>query len=266
MGLKGGREQIASVKPYQERRSGARTPELQQRILDLRTHLANYETEHIKPVPNLYQEADDSLTQYHMLHSQKGKDMSILMSGDKDLWMVPGTHADPKTGEFYTVIGYGQTKHKDVGLKDPKLVGRGTSWFWHQMLMGDGADNIPGLPMLSGRLANRYVPTKTYNPRRKSIKCGEAKAVAILKDVSNEVEAARRVYECYRDHWGSLANEMFFEQGFLLWMRRVPDVLDVIHYFAECNLMITPSKKQVERLGHYKELVKLQKAQSQEEL
>lgn len=262
LGLKGGREQMASVQPYQEKRDNHRDPKIKERVAELRNMLANYKTPTTKPVVNLFQEADDSLAQFQLKQiKEHGVLSSVILSGDKDLWMVEGLHCDPKTGRMYRVAGYGKTEYREVGNVEPKLVGEGTSWFWHQMLIGDKADRIPGLPMISGRLAERYLPNKKPNPKRKALSCGEARAVAILNGVTTEVEAARRVLEAYTDHYGVEAHEMLLEQAFLLWMRRTPKILDVCTYLAEVGLPIKPTARQLARLDKYKALVKIQMEQ-----
>ena len=264
LGLKGGREQVATVKPYQEKRDDARKAELKDRVHQLRTFLANYKTEIVKPVSNLYQEADDSLTQFQTARIKThGLDSTVIMSGDKDLWMAMGKHCDPKTGKEWTVRGYGECSFKEVGNAKPKLVGQGTSWFWHQMLMGDSADTIPGLPMLTGRLANMYLPNRVFNAKRKDLKLGPAKACAVLEGVTNDNVAAQRVFECYHDFYGTQATSRVFEQGFLLWMRRTADVLDVCKFFAESGLTIRPDSSQISKLKRYGELVKIQRAQQE---
>lgn len=264
LGIKGGREQMATVKEYQGQRNDNRDPAVKQRVHLLRNMLANYKTSKENPVVNLLQEADDSLTQYqNMQITLHGVESSVLMSGDKDLWMVEGLHCDPDTGRMWRVQGYGKVYYKDVGnVTGPKLIGEGTSWFWHQMIMGDTADNIPGLPMLSGRLANRYVPTKVVNVNRPPLKCGEAKAVAVLKDVTTDLEAFRRVREAYKDYYGSRADEMLYEQAFLLWMRRTGNVHDVMTFLKTLGFEYTLSKTQQDAMARFKELALLQISQS----
>lgn len=258
LGMKGGRDQIATVKPYQEQRTG-RNVEVKERVAILRNFLASYNTETVTSVVNLLQEADDSLTQYQVKQiAEHGIESSVIMSGDKDLWMSEGWHCDQKTGEFYLVEGYGKTDYKDVGNVKPKLIGRGTSWFWHQLIMGDSADNIAGLPQLSGKLMNRYLPTKTKNPNRKPASAGEAKAVAILKGVTTDAEAARRVHEAYKHHYPKNATEMLVEQAFLLWMRRTGAVDDVITFLNECGISCGFSLAQKERLKEFKRLAIIQ--------
>lgn len=260
LGLKGGRNEIATVKPYQDKRGVNRDLALTARVHELRSMLANYKTNIVKPVVNLFQEADDSLTQHQCKLISEGKEeLTVIMSGDKDLWMVEGLHCDGDSGRIWRVKGYGKTEYRNVGNVKPKLVGEGTSWFWHQMIMGDTADTIPGLPFLSGRLANIYVPTKGKpNPNRPAIACGEAKAVAMLTGVTSDKVAFQRVYEAYRDYYGATTDEMFYEQAFMLWMRRTGNVHDVLTYLEPLGFKYKLSTNQQKCMGRFKELVHLQ--------
>jgi len=263
LGLKGGRHQIATVKPYQDDRGKSRPPEMTERVRALRTMLATYKTDTVTPVVCLYEEADDVMCRNQVNRiKEHGLESSVIMSDDKDLYMVQGLHCDSNTGEFRVARGYGVTLYKDVGNVEPKLVGLGTSWFWHQMIMGDTADTVPGLPFLTARLANRYVPVKTPNPNRKPLKCGEAKAVAILKDVNNDQEAFNRVYEAYRDYYGNNADDMFFEQAFLLWMRRTHSILNCMEFLRPLGFKYELTQERKDQLRRYIELCNLQKKQS----
>ena len=253
LGLKGGRTEIATVKPYQAQRHGVNL-EVKARVAELRCLLANYSTDKVTPIANLYTEADDSLTAYQMADLEN----SVLMSGDKDLWMAMGWHCDASTGRMYKVTGYGKTEYREVGNVKPKLVGEGTSWFWHQILMGDTADNIAGLPKLSGKLMNKYVPTKKFNPKRKAGQCGEAKAVAILKDVKSDGEAHARVMDAYFQFYGSNYKEMIVEQAFLLWMRRTPAVDDCLKFLNETGKGYVFSPRQKAALKKFKQLCLVQ--------
>lgn len=266
LGMKGGREQMATVKPYQGKRDDHRDPALKARVHELRSMLANYKSDIVKPVVNLLQEADDSLCQQQLKRIKShGEDSTVIMSGDKDLWMVDGLHCDGETGRMWRVKGYGLCEYRNVGNVKPKLMGEGTSWFWHQMVMGDTADNIPGLPMLSGRLANKYLPTKTLNRNRPAIACGEAKAVAMLLNVTTDQEAFNRVYEGYRDHYGATADEMFYEQAFLLWMRRTGDVHDVLNFLRPLGFKYELSSNQKKLMQRFKELALVQIRASKEQ-
>jgi len=262
VGMKGGRTQMATVKPYQEKRSEGNL-ERRERAGILRNFLASYKTDIVSPVVNMLQEADDSLTQMQEARiAEFGLESSVIMSGDKDLWMSMGWHADPKDGRMYLVDGYGHTEYRDVGNKEPKLVGEGTSWFWHQMLMGDGVDTIAGLPTLSGELMNRYLPTKKHNPKRKPAPCGEAKAVAVLNGVTNDIEAGKRVLEAYTALYSFNAKEMMVEQAFLLWMRRTSDVADCVIFLNSVGIKCQFSPTQKKALAKFKELAIIQLQQS----
>ena len=263
MGMKGGRAEMATVNPYQEKRNVKKNPELAYRVTRLREMLANHKSSKYVPIVNVSQEADDSLRQMQFARIQEhGIGSSVIRSGDKDLWFSEGLHMDDM-GRFYTVEGYGWTEYREVGNVKPKLIGQGTSWFWHQLVMGDGADNIPGLPQMSGKLLNRYVPTKKYNPYRKAGACGEAKAVAMLKDVKSDTEAAKRVMEAYQDHYGMLgAAEMLVEQAFLLWIRKTSKLTEIITFLRESGLNVSFTSAQIARLKAYGAKVKEQKAMS----
>ena len=260
VGMKGGREQMASVKPYQEKRGADRDPAMTERKTALRNEMANFKFRTCKPVVNQFQEADDSLCQYQVKAIAKGELLnSVLMSGDKDLWMVPGWHCDYKTGRMWLVSGYGSTEYREVGNVKPKLVGEGTSWFWHQVLMGDTADTIPGLPKLSNRLMDRYLPLKAGKRKSGSIACGEAKAVAILDGVHDDRQAFQRVSEAYQETYGAgLWKAMFFEQAFLLWMRRTLDPLDVLDFLATVGFRYTLTEDQEQRMQRFKDFINLQ--------
>lgn len=252
LGYKSGRDGMATVKPYQENRDP--DAPIKVRVKELRHLLANYESEHIKVIVGHFFEADDLMCREQERCIAEGID-SVLMSGDKDLWMVQGKHACPKTGRVWVVDGYGKTEYREVGNVKPKLVGEGTSWFWHQMVMGDKADNIPGLEKLDNTTLDRYLPLKSRKPRKSgSGACGEAKAVAMLLDVTSDKEAARRVYEAYWEYYGAHAMTRFVEQAYLLWMQRNDNEWDLVDYMLTCGLKVTPTQRQQDVVSDFRKL------------
>ncbi len=157
LGSKSGREQMATVKAYQENRDP--DAPIKVRVRELRKVLSKNSDKTITPVFNELYEADDTMCiRQNQRISELGVDSTVLMSGDKDLWMVQGWHCNMKNAQLEQVGGFGTTDYKEVGNKKPKLVGKGTSRFWHQMIIGERNDNIAGLEKLSNSLLDQYQP------------------------------------------------------------------------------------------------------------
>lgn len=237
MGNKGGREEIAKVKKYQGNRS-KQDHDKQERVADLREWMMNITPgkERMLPFANFDQEADDSMTQAMHESLKDGRD-DVLFTVDKDLWMVPGKHLNPKTLEIDEYPdNYGRCYLTVDGRGKKKLVGMGTSWFWHQMLMGDQADNVPGLPMMTKGMWIKHAPTKaiadvnrrlasgrhpsgslmTTEQRRKYTakyselyeqaqdkKIGQVLAHKYLENCLSDHMAYKMVREAYEDWYGS---------------------------------------------------------------
>ncbi len=257
LGTKSGREAMATVKPYQENRDP--DAPIKVRVRELRNVLANYSSDIVTPVYDLNYEADDIIVRcQHACIKENGWDSSVIMSGDKDLWMGQGWHCNAKTGRLHLVKGYGKTDYQEVGNVKPKLVGEGRSWFWHQMIMGDKADNIPGLEKISNNMLDKYMPLKTGKSRKNgSAACGEAKAVEVLLGVVTDSEAAQRVYQLYWEYYGGLASQRFIEQAYLLWMQRNDNPWDCLVYLHDtCKVKINPSEEQIKKVANFKELCK----------
>lgn len=197
---KGKRYFIASVKPYQGQRSGKARPQNWQ---FLRNILEGDKPPF--PVIRTYSvEADDLFAQ---VADRAGGDVAIHYD-DKDMRMVPAVHitwedmhlVDMRDGEDAVVWG------KQYGLR----------WFWLQMLMGDSADNIPGL--------ERYVDEKG-----KPQKVGPTTAEMLLQGVDPQ-NYGEVVQHHYLRFYGEDGQVRFLEQAMLLWMRKNPaDPFDVMH-------------------------------------
>ncbi len=226
MGNKGGRYETAVVKEYQGTRD-KRPDGLVERVGALREFMANCTDEHVIPRVWTTQEADDGLCQSMFKDREIGN--NVLWSMDKDLWMVGGLHMHPKTYELEEYPwGFGEC-HLDDSTSTKKVVGKGTSFFWHQLLMGDTADAIPGLPNLSAGITMACFPTKkltdakarvakaTGPAKRKAAlkaldtvkkavkprKCGAVAAYEYLKHATNDVQAYSLVMDAYREHYGN---------------------------------------------------------------
>lgn len=204
---KGHRYAIARAKPYQGHRSSGRRP-AQWEFL---RHLLELDNVPCAPcVTTRTAEADDLFSHYSHTH---GPENVVIHTQDKDMRMVPGWHLTwNEMLLVYLAPGVFEQHCND------KMYGR--KWFWLQMLMGDNADNIPGLPRMT-------------KPDGKQALCGEVTALKLLADCTNDEQCRQVVrgqYEAYysteQDQHAGL--EAMLEQAVLLWMREQPeDLLDV---------------------------------------
>ncbi len=238
---KGGRADAAMTKPYQGNRADKEKPE----HLDALRGLLGEEATGIVA---LHQEADDSMTQYNYAACVLGVPQeSIIISRDKDLRMAPGLHWD-FANEKVVEVGlndYGwlyieQHKLPSGKMSPKKCLGYGPAFFWAQCLMGDTADNIAGLPTISGDfLAERGIGKKGQKDRL----CGAVLAYELLKDVDNNRDAFNLVREAFETsphewlNWRCLtpitAMQALGGDMRCLWMRRNNDDDDFATFFRE---------------------------------
>lgn len=194
---KGGRYDIAKLKPYQANRQDKAKP----RYLHM---MRQFLADRFPSTMHQNCEADDGMSSEQYAAINRGdRALSIIASKDKDLSMVPGLHLDWDTGQIedtgddFGWITYNKDKKKVVGL--------GQKFFWAQMLMGDTADNISGLPR---------VGTK---------KVGPVLASNLLDGIQNNKEAFTLVKSLYKDCTvypeGVTWQEAFVSEAQLLWMR-----------------------------------------------
>ena len=259
MGEKGGREAVAMVQEYQASRQ-TRDENKQILVKELRVQMSSYSTDTVVPVAWFDREADDGMTQYQNARIEThGLESSVIMTVDKDLDMSHGNHMHPKTyNEYYVPNGYGEI-WLDESTSQKKIVGRGTAFLWAQMLAGDSADYIPGLPKISAAYLNKHFPTKAIlnaktikskkaaMAKRKEASCGYVTAYDILRNCTSDREAYDKVREAYESYYGKrtfdyvcwrgnehklTAGHMMLEQARLLWMQRTPGE-DVLVFFKE---------------------------------
>ena len=258
MGDKSNRHQISKVQEYQANRT--RTDEEKvDRVHDLKEYMNGIRTSDCRGFPQYDQEADDSLCQ--AMHSD---DKAVLYSTDKDLYMVPGLHLDPVSFELVLFPNhYGRCEITHTGSGAAKIIGKGTSFFWHQMLAGDRADHIPGLPKLSARILLTYCPPKAITnmtsrihtgrmPSGKQMSPTQTRAAVLkheqmilemvpkpvgpmlafkyLEDMNTDLGAYLRVQQAYKEWYGVTPF------GFVDWRgREYPDMTykDMMHEQAQ---------------------------------
>ena len=226
---KGDRFKIARLKPYQ----GNRVDKVKPTELE---NIRTYILEKYNSGPNtalLWNdlEADDgiSIDQHNKDLNSSGE--TVIISRDKDLGIIPGLHLDWMTHKLYTVDFAGVLTYLKTETKG-KLLGTGFKFFCAQMLMGDRADNISGLPRLVKNGALKL--------------CGPKAAYDTLAGIDDPGLCVRRVLLEYRNY-GALVgfkdyngNDMTAEEAFesearLLWLRRTLDADDVLTVFKEVN-------------------------------
>lgn len=184
---KGHRALIAYTKPYQGQRKGHKPKNWQ--------YLRDYIGQGLAgPVKTVFDREADDLAGFV---AQTYGDAAVLCSRDKDFRMLPGLHLNWDTYELVKV------ESDQFALEaGGKLYGH--KWFWTQMLWGDAADNIPGLPK------------HPDFPRG----VGEAAANKILAFAHDDDSAAHAVAQAYKAHYGNEWADRYVEQASLLWIRR----------------------------------------------
>lgn len=147
-------------------------------------------------------ETDDYVvsTMWRWLREGKGADV-VCAAIDKDI-------VQNSVGLF---INY---RHLDDGVyyNGPEAQYKG---FWTSVLVGDVADNIPGLSALSEATRNKYGIR-----RSKDNGIGPVAAGRILAGVESEKECVERVVEAYKESWPEDYKERLEDMCFFLWLQR----------------------------------------------
>lgn len=120
-------------------------------------------------------EADDMLRVW-ALEADNANINRCVVTVDKDLNCISGSHYNPRTKTIY------QISEKDASC-----------FYWKQLLMGDPVDNIPGIPGI-----------------------GPKKAEKILEGLSGNNEYKVAVCNAYHDHYGDSGFEHMLINGKLL--------------------------------------------------
>lgn len=196
---KGDRFLAATSQPYQGQRVTGRKPRNWE---FLRGWMETYEGDQFEPKIWLTREADDGMAYVCESIAIHKKMLHVVHTADKDMRMFCGEHVS-WDGFNITKVPHGT--YSLIGT-DGKLYGH--KWFWMQMLTGDGADHIPGLPNV-----------------------GEVTATQLLNGTTCNEEAAPLVYGEYSRVIGDGWQRYFAEQAVLLWMRtdRDASLLDVLN-------------------------------------
>lgn len=202
--IKGHRYAIARRKPYQGQRANSRRPKNWAHLRDwFYTDRFPFST-----TTTRLAEADDLFGHHAYLDPEN----TVIYTQDKDMRMLPGIHldwVDHRTHVVRQATDYAENsvfKENQYGIK----------WFWLQMLHGDTADHIPGLP--------KYRPDPKVEGKTKPV--GEVTASQLLMLSETNEELCHATYTAYRSYYYDSALVELMEQACLLWMRRVPELWD----------------------------------------
>lgn len=179
---------IATVKPYQGQRKGGRRPKNWEY---LREWMEAGDTFPFRTKLWANREADDGFAYIGRTEGPQ----AVIATKDKDMRMITGCwHQNwDDMSLLYLPPDTFELVHAE------KLYGH--KWFWQQMLQGDTADNIPGLPKYGGKPV------------------GEATAERLLKDVQSNEDALEVVCGAYDLHYADGWRDAMLEQALLLWLR-----------------------------------------------
>lgn len=195
-GHKGHRYVAATIKPYQGNRSGSSRPKNWELLRDF---CESYKGVVFRQKLWGTREADDGIALHLRLLHEQGNEAVVAMK-DKDSQMFTGcTHMDWDTFELCHVPRGTFYQENSVGRVF------GTKWFWLQMLMGDSADNIPGVQKIRGVT--------------KMVGCGPARARDALIMAADDEDCCIRVVKAYQQNYGETWASAFAENAALLWMR-----------------------------------------------
>lgn len=182
-----------TAKPYQGNREGKVAPALLHPLRDA-IPLQNW-PDNWSVYLWMDREADDGMMMHSLLAGARG----VVQSGDKDLRITPCPFWETELGQLSVLpdrFGAGTLRLVQL-TQSQKLLGRGTLFFWAQMLMGDTADNVKGIKTLGGRL------------------CGPAATYAALQSMQDESQAAQYVLDAY----AAIKQDPLAEAQ-CLWLRR----------------------------------------------
>ena len=170
------REGIATLKPYKGNRDPEHKP----------VHgpdIKAYMDKKYGVIWSEGEEADDTIGHSHYAMWCRDPYSSVIASVDKDLMMIPGLH--------YNFV---KEERKYVDEK------RADKNFYHQLLVGDSTDNIPGVPGI-----------------------GAKRAAEALEDCTSIHTMYDRCATLYVQGYGKeRAHDALIENARLLWIRREP--------------------------------------------
>jgi hypothetical protein len=223
---KGDRFLIAETQPYQGQRNKSRRPKNWEGVREFMENLDFSITPYsfVKRVSWTDREADDGFALAARTSLDPVREV-VLHYSDKDMRMLPGTHL---TWEYETV----RVPKNTWEVLDSEGRVYGDKWFWMQMIQGDAADHILGIP-------------------------GDGKVAAQerLADVFGNARAGREVFAAYVDHYGDqrIAADKFVENAALLFLRQANTPYDFWRMSIPSMWVLDATYRMVQRVKEQRE-------------
>lgn len=213
---KGHRFVIATVKKYQGQRKGAKPVNWRY----LREVFETFEGSAFTPKIWLNREADDGIAYCSKRPNR------VIATRDKDMQMLPGLHISWTTHELIRV------NPGDWEVLDSEGTVYGLKWFYLQLLQGDGADNIPGIPRLFGA------------------KCADKTAAKYLAGTTGPEDAYELIKAAYKGFYREGWSDALAEQAALLWLRTdaKAEIANFLEGFPPCDELSAAADRLVARV------------------
>lgn len=221
---KGERYLIAETAPYQGQRSKSRRPKNWEGV---RTYLEELDFSRtpygwVKKIIWNDREADDGFAVAARSSLDPMAEV-VLHYSDKDMQMLPGTHLKWDWETVRVPKGAWSVESGDKVYGD--------KWFWMQMIHGDSADHIPGIPGM-----------------------GPVESRARLSDVFRNDHARAVVFSSYVQHYGQdVAADKFVESAALLWLRKTDSIADFLRISYPSPQIIEACERMVTRVRRDRE-------------
>jgi len=127
-------------------------------------------------IPAHGMEADD-MVRIKAIECAKENIEHVIVHIDKDLDCIAGDHYNPKRAEFYRIDDDQADLH-----------------YWLQMLKGDPTDNLPGLPKIGPKKAEKMLAGVPMNRRKKRVLAAYRAKYGIVEWETKLLETANGIH------------------------------------------------------------------------
>lgn len=166
------------------------------------------------------EEADDILSKFQFLSTQKKKQRIVVCTLDKDARGTPGILFNPDKDTIVTIEGLGFLELVK-GSKTYKMYGEGRKWFYYQLIHGDSADHYYPCDLYKKLIGNT-----SKSPIMTDLKCFN-----LLSHCKTDAECLEAIANLFRD-WYKDINQWVDWSGKTVegsWLDLLQCYVDVVH-------------------------------------